>query len=84
MKELNETVGAMLSPDYKDRFIAEYYQLKIRHDKLVNMCKLWDEGKLSFTPTCPRSLYNDQLEGMEIYLAVLEERAKLEDIVLEV
>lgn len=84
MKELNETVGAMLSPDYKDRFIAEYYQLKIRHDKLVNMCKLWDEGKLSFTPTCPRSLYNDQLEGMEIYLAVLKERAKLEDIVLEV
>jgi len=84
MKELNETVGCMLSPDYKDRFKAEYYQLKIRYDKLVNMCKLWDEGKLSFTPTCPRSLYYDQLEGMEIYLAVLEERAKLEDIVLEV
>ena len=84
MKELNETVNPMLSSDYKDRFKAEYYQLKIRHDKLVNMCKLWDEGKLSFTPTCPRALYNDQLEGMEIYLAVLKERAKLEDIVLEV
>lgn len=32
--ELNETVELMNSADYKDRFKAEYFQVKIRHDKL--------------------------------------------------
>lgn len=54
--ELNETVELMNSADYKDRFIAEYFQVKIRHDKLKAMCDKWDEGKLSFKPTCPRNL----------------------------
>ena len=32
--ELNETVKLMRSVDYKERFIAEYWQLKIRTEKL--------------------------------------------------
>ena len=32
--ELKDTVGMMSSSDYRDRFKAEYYQLKIRYEKL--------------------------------------------------
>lgn len=41
--ELNETVELMNSADYKDRFKGEYFQVKIRHDKLKAMCDKWDE-----------------------------------------
>ena len=34
MKNLNETIPFMTSSDYKERFIAEYWQLKIRYEKL--------------------------------------------------
>lgn len=78
--ELNKTIELMQSPDYKDRFIAEYYQTKIRFEKLSNMVLNWDN--LSFVPTCPKSTYILQLEYMEKYLAVLELRAVTEDIVL--
>ena len=78
--ELKHTVSLMLSSDYKERFIAEYLQVKIRYEKLIDMCNKWDEGKLEFTPTCPRSLYADQLGYMQAYISVLEERAKLEGI----
>lgn len=78
--ELNETVELMQSPNYKDRFIAEYYQNKIRYDKLAAMVANWDN--LSFTPTCPKSTYLLQLEYMEKYIAVLELRAIAEGIVL--
>jgi len=78
--ELKHTVSLMLSSDYKERFIAEYLQVKIRYEKLIAMCNKWDEGKLEFTPTCPRSLYADQLGYMQAYMSVLEERAKLEGI----
>lgn len=32
--ELKDTVELMLSDDYKDRFLAEYYQTHIRFTKL--------------------------------------------------
>ena len=82
MKELKDTVEGMLSSDYKERFKAEYYQLKIRCDKLASMVKKWDEGKLDFTPTCPREIYADQLDYMYHYLTVLKERAKIENVEL--
>lgn len=78
--ELSETVELMSSPNYKDRFIAEYYQTKTRFEKLSNMVVNWDN--LNFIPTCPKSTYLLQLEYMEKYLAVLELRAVAEDIVL--
>ena len=80
MKELVETVHLMCSTDYKDRFLAEYWQLRIRCIKLQKMVQDWDEGKLTFTPTCPRVMYDRQLQSMYEYLTVLEERAKLENI----
>ena len=81
-KELKETVAGMTSADYKERFKAEYYQLKIRYDKLNAMCKKWDAGDLDFVPTCPRTLYARQLNAMAFYLKVLEERAKIEKVEL--
>ena len=82
MKELKDTVNGMLSSDYKERFKAEYYQLKIRYDKLNTMVKKWDEGKLDFTPTCPREIYDAQLDYMYRYLMVLKERAVIENVEL--
>ena len=35
--ELKDTIKLMNSDDYKDRFKAEYYQTKIRYDKLHQM-----------------------------------------------
>lgn len=37
MMELKDTAALMCSDDYKDRFKAEYLQLKIRRDKLAAM-----------------------------------------------
>lgn len=35
--KLKDTIKLMESDDYKDRFKAEYYQLKIRKEKLQKM-----------------------------------------------
>ena len=83
IKDLNETILLMTSKDYKQRFIAEYEQTRIRLEKLVNMCNKWDEGKLDFTPTCPRDLFNEQISYMRGYLKVLRTRAHLEGIELD-
>ena len=80
--ELKQTVELMNSSDYKERFKAEYYQLKIRYDKLHNMCEKWDKNELEFTPTCSRFIYARQLNAMAFYLKVLEERAVAEKIEL--
>ena len=74
----------MNSSEYKERFKAEYYQLKIRLSKLESMVETWDAGNLKFTPTCPRDLYDAQMDAMRKYLDVLDERAKLEEVDLEI
>ena len=79
---LKDTIDLMTSEDYKERFLAEYQQLKIRYDGLCNIIDKWDKGELNFTPTCPRSTYDLQISAMEDYLAVLEARAVMEGIEL--
>ena len=61
---------------------GEYYHLLNRKENLEAVLKLWDGGKLSFTPDCPRSIYDLQLRAMNDYKAVLEARAKIEKVVL--
>ena len=78
--ELADTVKLMNSSDYKERFKAEYYQTKIRYDKLFTMITKWDEGTLDFTQTCYRTLFGRQLHHMRMYLIDLECRAKIEGI----
>lgn len=74
------TVEGMLSPDYKERFKAEYRQTKIRYDKLHAMLVKADAGKLEFKPTCPLDLLRNQAQTMEQYLYCLEVRAQIEDV----
>jgi hypothetical protein len=81
--ELQDTIKMMENTDYKERFRAEYYQTAIRYKKLKNMLDKWDKGELNFSPTCPRSTYNAQIEAMTKYLAILEARAVMENIELE-
>lgn len=80
---LAATATLMTSEDYKDRFKAEYIQLKNRYEGLKGMTDNWDNGTLNFTPTCPRATYNFQLRAMKEYLDILEVRAKIEGINLE-
>ena len=82
--KLSDTVEMMNSTDYKERFKAEYNQLAIRYRGLKTMLDNWDNGTLKFEPTCPRSTYNMQIKAMADYLAVLEARAVMENIVLDV
>ena len=82
--KLSETVEMMNSTDYKERFKAEYNQLAIRYKGLKAMLDKWDNGTLQLEPTCPRSTYNMQIKAMADYLAVLEARAVMENIVLDV
>lgn len=82
VRPLNDTTLLMVSTDYKDRFKAEYIQLKTRLKSLKTMLHNWDNEKLSFVPTCPKSIYDLQVEAMTKYLAILEARAKIEDIKL--
>lgn len=80
--KLSETADMMISKDYKERFKAEYAQVVIRYKKLENMLDKWDNNELTFTPTCPRSTYNMQIKAMTDYIAVLEARAVMENIIL--
>ena len=80
---LAETVNAMVSTDYKERFIAEYHQLAYRLRNLKKLLKGWDDENLAFTPTCPRSVYDLQIKAMSEYKAILEARAVMEGINLQ-
>ena len=82
INKLSQTVDMMTSSDYKERFKAEYAQVVIRYNKLKNMLDKWDKNELTFTPTCPRSTYNIQIKAMTDYIAILEARAVMENIIL--
>lgn len=84
--ELKETVELMNSEDYKERFVAEYHQVKIRYEKLKNFCnKIEVEtmlGKEETKHDCPLGLLREQQKYMGLYLSVLEKRALIENVVL--
>lgn len=80
--ELKDTIDLMTSSDYKDRFKAEYYQVKIRAEKLDKMLQDFYDNKLDFTPTSPIALLHGQLIDMKKYMSRLELRAEDEGIKL--
>ena len=80
--ELKDTIEKMQSDDYKERFMAEYQQTKIRYDKLHKMIVRYEADTLSFEPKCPIELLKEQARHMGNYLYVLEVRAELEGITL--
>ena len=84
------TVEGMLSPDYKERFKAEYSQTKIRYEKLKAFCNRI-EAAMRTCPgdtkrvqmpehDCPFDLLHDQQRAMGEYLHCLEIRAVIEGI----
>ena len=82
--KLNETSKLMISNDFKDRMRAEYWQLKNRSDGLRKMLDKYKKGELDFTPNCSYDLLHEQYVVMMHYLYVLEVRAAIEKIDLDV
>ena len=78
--DLKKTVDLMLSEDYKERFIAEYLQTKIRHAKLADLLIKVEDGDIDFN--CSQQLLEAQLDIMQIYIDILENRAMREKITL--
>ena len=94
MKELKETISLMTSDNYKDRFIAEYWQTKIRYEKLKKLLNTVEAANSTKYNLCdysiemptklgPVTLLEDQLSHMRYYLHILEVRAVVEDINLD-
>ena len=84
MKELKDTIHSMNSDDFKERFRAEYWQTKIRYDKLDAMTVKYEAGTLAFTPSCSLDLLKEQKKHMGNYIRCLKIRAEIEGISLEV
>ena len=80
--ELQDTIELMQSNDFKERFKAEYYQTKIRYEKLHKMIVKYEAGTLNFTPNCSLELLKRQAAAMGNYLYCLEMRALIEGIEL--
>ena len=80
--KLSDTIYLMDSEDYKDRFKAEYYQTKIRYNKLHKMLVKYDAEMLDFQPSCPIEILKRQCSHMGEYLFDLEVRAEIEKIEL--
>lgn len=79
---LQDTVEMMNSSDYKERFKAEFYQLKLRIDGLDVMLTKYKNGTLEFTPSCDIALLETQIATMVAYENILKMRAKQEGIEL--
>lgn len=89
--KLTDTIALMGSEDYKERFKAEYYQTKIRYEKLKKfntkieaahrtMC--CDNAVEEPEHDCPPDLLLEQQHTMGQYLHLLEVRAVIEGIEL--
>lgn len=81
---LEETKELMLSADYKERFIAEYVQLKLRYLKLQKTNVKIEAGTLDFKNTCSAELLKKQQNLMGQLINVLDVRAEIENIELPI
>lgn len=81
--ELRDTISGMLDECYKERFRAEYWQLRIRVEKLTILVMKYREGTLGFQPSCSLGILENQLDAMKRYLALLELRAQIEQVTLD-
>ena len=74
--DLKDTAELMTSDDYKDRFKAEFWQLKHRLNKLNDMLK----NELDFIPDTPFIWLKQQAFAMQAYLDALSVRCDYENI----
>ena len=75
---LTETIPMMTSDDYRERFKAEYYQLKIRASKLQSIIQ--HDMDLA---NSPKIILERQINAMLDYLSTLALRAEFEGIDLQ-
>jgi hypothetical protein len=90
--ELTATIDGMTSTDYKERFKAEYYQTKIRYERLKAFnTKIEAANTTTYKGAlggempkhdCPDELLREQQKVMGLYLHILEVRAVIEGIAL--
>ena len=80
IKDLQETVYAMTSDDYKQRFIAEYAQVAIRANKLSDVINRYFNDTLDFKLECGIWLLVEQYMVMKHYIEILQKRAEIENI----
>lgn len=84
---VEKSYALMSSSDYKDRFLGEYLQLKVRYEKLKSFCNKIEVAEMigSEPPKhdCPIELLREQQKYMGLYLSILEKRALIEDIDLD-
>ena len=77
---LEDTITPMIGADFKNRFIAEYWQTKIRYNNLHKTIIKMEAGTIDFTPNCSKELLSEQANIMGRYLYLLEIRAEIEGI----
>ena len=91
MKELRDTTKLMTSTDYRERFVAEYWQTKIRYEKLKAFnTKIEAAQRIRFSEVenklkepihdCPADILVEQQHILGEYLHILEIRAVIEGI----
>ena len=84
--DYKDTVNGMLSSDYKERFVAEYQQTKIRYEKLKKFCNKIEAAEIMNRKQpphdCPIHMLREQQNVMGAYLRILELRAEIEGIEL--
>lgn len=85
----NDTIQMMTSEDYRERFKAEYWQTKIRYERLkkfLTRIEAANDTMYSNNPVempehdCPFDLLRKQQKVMGNYLHILEVRAIIERI----
>lgn len=74
-----QTVLPMIDGDWKERFLAEYFQTYTRY-KLLKAAI--EDGTINTIHT-PLSIYQQQIAILENYINILEQRAELEGINLD-
>lgn len=87
-KELADTTDMMISDDYRVRFRGEYFQEKIRAEKLekfILKIEVSAETSSSNPPKhdCPLELLKEQLYLMQEKLRIFKKRAMYENIDLD-
>lgn len=80
LAELKDTVDGMLSGDYRERFAAEYHQVRIRLAKLnafvAKIKSAKEKGEPEPKHDCPLCILEAQADAMAEYRSILEARAK--------
>ena len=82
--QLKDTIELMTSDNWKDRFVAEYLQTKIRYEKLHKMIVKRETGVMPFETPIPLKSWETQIWHMGQYLHELEKQASLHGIELPI